>query len=273
MGMTTTSKLITRDRAPDYHIGANGIPQLTQVITVGSRMRKMNSHHQHQQHFQQHLQPTDPVKLNKCLYNLTVRNGQSDKPAANSSKIESDIAIRNTQYSSGGGGGKSSSSLSPALNSNLRRSSPTTVTSPSSQQQVATRTTGDPRRSNTNTSHQFNSSPSIPRSSNNNSSSRNNNGGRGSPPRTLLLGGRQRYQQQQQHRSAAVTTGDDGAVDGVDANLINAGGDRRSSAAVVRQYNRLSAAIDNRLSYQRKYDRTIFGCNRLDQFVLPPLQI
>lgn len=36
---------------------------------------------------------------------------------------------------------------------------------------------------------------------------------------------------------------------------------------------RLSAAIDNRLSYQRKYDRTIFGCNRLDQFVLPPLQI
>lgn len=262
-----TTNLITRDRAPDYHIGANGIPRLTQVITAGSRMRKMNSHHH------QLLQPTDPVKLNKCLYNLTVRNGstvQSDKPA-NSSKIESDIAIRNTQYSSGGGGGgvgsKSSSSLSPALNGSLRSSSPTTVTS------SPLRTSGDPRRSGINTSHQFNSS-SIPRSNNNNissySSNRNNTGGGGGSPRTLL-GSRQRHQQQQ-HQNA-VTTGDDDGHE-ADANLINAGGDRRrSSSAVVRQYNRLSAAIDNRLSYQRKYDRTIFGCNRLDQFVLPPLQI
>lgn len=267
----TAKNLIARDRAPDYHIGANGIPRLTQVITAGSRMRKMNSHHQ-QHHLQQQLQPTDPVKLNKCLYNLTVRNSssstvQSDKPA-NSSKIESDIAIRNTQYSSVGGS-KSSSSLSPAsLNSCLRRSSPSTTTVTSS----PLRTSGDPRRSGTNTSHQFNSSSSIPRSNNNNSSSyssRNNSGG--GSPRTLL-GSRQRYQQQ--HRSAVTTGDDDGvaAADGTDANLINAGGDRRSSA-VVRQYNRLSAAIDNRLSYQRKYDRTIFGCNRLDQFVLPPLQI
>ncbi|XP_052867920.1 uncharacterized protein LOC128273894 [Anopheles cruzii] len=32
--------------------------------------------------------------------------------------------------------------------------------------------------------------------------------------------------------------------------------------------------LDNRLAYQRGYDRNIFGCNqRMDQFVLPPLPI
>ncbi|XP_055601296.1 uncharacterized protein LOC129750098 [Uranotaenia lowii] len=34
-----------------------------------------------------------------------------------------------------------------------------------------------------------------------------------------------------------------------------------------------SPSKDNRLNYQRAYDRSIFGYNRLDQLVLPPLQI
>ncbi|XP_038110072.1 uncharacterized protein LOC119767006 [Culex quinquefasciatus] len=233
--MTTTS--IKRDigRRPDYHIGPNGIPRLT-----GLRRRKMNSPQQ-----QPLQQPTDPVKLNKCLYNLTVRNG---------TKIESDIAIRN-QYSS-----KSSSSTCSISD---RRSSSTTVASSANR--------NDPR----NTSQQSNYSSPIPRistsitSSTNNS--RNSNGIVMNGSRTLLSG------RQQRHQRSATAAGDDAGSngDGADANLINgsANGDRRRNSSVAMRQYRLSAAIDNRLSYQRKYDRTIFGCNRLDQFVLPPLQI
>ncbi|XP_039443917.1 uncharacterized protein LOC120423986 [Culex pipiens pallens] len=244
--MTTTTTSIKRviGRRPDYHIGPNGIPRLT-----GLRMRKMNSPQQ-----QPLQQPTDPVKLNKCLYNLTVRNGTN--AAVRSDKIESDIAIRN-QYSS-----KSSSSNCSISD---RRSSSTTIASSANR--------NDPR----NTSQQSNYSSSIPRistsiSSSTNNNSRNSNGIVMNGSRPLLSG------RQQRHQRSATAAGDDAGSngDGADANLINgsANGDRRrsSSSVLVRQY-RLSAAIDNRLSYQRKYDRTIFGCNRLDQFVLPPLQI
>uniref|UniRef100_A0A182MYZ1 Uncharacterized protein n=1 Tax=Anopheles dirus TaxID=7168 RepID=A0A182MYZ1_9DIPT len=50
-----------------------------------------------------------------------------------------------------------------------------------------------------------------------------------------------------------------------------------SCSLVLRQQCRYSnhhKQLDNRLSYQRSYDRNIFGYDqRMDQFVLPPLQI
>ncbi|XP_058061856.1 uncharacterized protein LOC131212124 [Anopheles bellator] len=40
------------------------------------------------------------------------------------------------------------------------------------------------------------------------------------------------------------------------------------------RYLNIHKQLDNRLAYQRGYDRNIFGCNqRMDQFVLPPLPI
>lgn len=202
MGMTTTTTSIKRDigRRPDYHIGPNGIPRLT-----GLRRRKMNSPQQ-----QPLQQPTDPVKLNKCLYNLTVRYG---------TKIESDIAIRN-QYSS-----KLSSSN---CSISERRSSSTTIASSANR--------NDPR----NTSQQSNYSSSIPRistsiSNSTNNNSRNSNGIVMNGSRTLLSG------RQQRHQRSATAGGDDADSngDGADANLINgsANGDRRrNSSVVVRQY-------------------------------------
>uniref|UniRef100_A0AAG5D8A8 Uncharacterized protein n=1 Tax=Anopheles atroparvus TaxID=41427 RepID=A0AAG5D8A8_ANOAO len=39
------------------------------------------------------------------------------------------------------------------------------------------------------------------------------------------------------------------------------------------RYSNLQKQLDNRLTYQRSYDRNIFGYDqRMDQFVLPPLQ-
>lgn len=114
------------ERPPDYFIGANGIPQ----------PRKM----------ERGSTPTHPSKLNKCLYNLTVRNGPNRN--SNNCRNESDIAIRG-QYSgkSSSTGNHSSNTSGVASNrqNNWRR--PSTVTSPPNCRRICTNTSIIPRTS------------------------------------------------------------------------------------------------------------------------------
>lgn len=264
--MTATTLTATENnggRQPDYFIAASGIPRL-----VGFSGRKMNRN-----------SPapvgTDPSKLNKCLYNLTVRNGGTGG-SRNGSKIESDIAIRN-QYSS-----KSNSSTSVSHKHRSSHSSTGTALSISSASLASwpsssstsktavmiTGRLGTNRRNSVTSSHISSPMPSsfIPTSGNFN----HNLGscsriasvvGRGRPHSTLL-GERQR-------RNVAGMGNSNRLDDG------HFGGNQtmRQCRFTVAVRKTPSSTADNRLNYQRKYDRTIFGYNRLEQFVLPPLQI
>ncbi|XP_058824640.1 uncharacterized protein LOC131685163 [Topomyia yanbarensis] len=260
----------TSSRHPDYFVGANGMPRLVEkVVRPAEYQSEMDST----------ISPTDPVKLNKCLYNIAVRkNRVASCRLANqnnrSNKIESDIVIRNQT------GNKSNSSTNSSTGSsstitNLSQPAPVAASSSSSSISVLNNWGGpvaSPLTARVPDAHRcdgrapITNALSIPRSRNYDYIRRSPRQAIGSnrvncvtnDGSPMLLSSRQRWN---------VTTT-------ADSNCI-----ADSASSVMRQC-RFSIAVqttppttDNRLNYQRKYDRTIFGYNRLDQFVLPPLQI
>lgn len=275
-------------RQPDYYVGTNGIPRLvggraaaavkhsSRVVTsprsgavVDQQRRNMN---QCGAAASGGISVgTDPVKLNKCLYNLTVRNRNGSR------KAESDIAIRSPCSH------KSKSSTSGSDNNNNSNSTGTVSSASSStaSASVITTTTGlgnnrrnsvtsprgsssIPRSTTTHCVHlgrSANKSGTVVTGSNRISSNGISSGGRSHS--TTLLSDRQR-------RNATGVSDSTRLDDGGYGNSLM----RQCRFTVaVRRPPPTSASTDNRLNYQRKYDRSIFGYNRLDQIVLPPLQI
>ncbi|XP_055644342.1 uncharacterized protein LOC129780289 isoform X2 [Toxorhynchites rutilus septentrionalis] len=108
-------------RQPDYIIGTHGIPQL--VSGVLRPVRKRDKMHPSNNSNNNAASITDPIKLNKCLYNLTVRNAAvGDHPSKSASKTKRDIAIRrnlcgNQSNSTTGSNGSSVSSVSSSPSS------------------------------------------------------------------------------------------------------------------------------------------------------------
>ncbi|XP_055543950.1 uncharacterized protein LOC129729417 [Wyeomyia smithii] len=273
-------------RQPDYFIKGDGIPRLVGKFEH-SLQRKMSVSHN-----SSIVPATDPIKLKKCLYNITVRNSTlAVVHGFRSSKTESDIAIRSRS------GNKSSSSTSGINSSNSSSSNSCSAhaTSPPAvsvclvcshssstssvlnnwRGSIASQTSSrnydarlDNRRVRVNSSsipvepgRNYNytcratrpsTTSSIPTDSS--STSIRLNGVTNQYRSSMLLGDRQR-------------TNADGATSStVNRNLMR---QCRFTARTVTA----APMSDNRLNYQRQYDRSVFGYNRLDQFVLPPLQI
>ncbi|XP_065094048.1 uncharacterized protein DDB_G0283357-like [Ochlerotatus camptorhynchus] len=251
-------------RQPDYFVGSSGIPRLVGVtnrrvprpvaVDSGRNMNRNSS------------VPvgTDPVKLNKCLFNLTVRN-RGSTGARSGSKTESDIAIRN-QYSN-----KSNSSTSGSNKNNNSNSTGTALSVPNASLASSTSSTvittglSNNRRNSVTSSHSPSTSSFIPMSRNFSHNlgncNRINSAVVHGRSHSTLLSGRQR-------RNVAEM-GDSNRFDDNDCG----NGMMRQCRFTVAVRKAPSSTVDNRLNYQRKYDRTIFGYNRLEQFVLPPLQI
>lgn len=90
-------------RQPDYYVGSSGIPRLVggravKAVEPCKPTTQSGAVDQHRKKMNQCGASggislgTDPVKLNKCLHNLTVRNGNG------SSRIETGVVIR-SQFS------------------------------------------------------------------------------------------------------------------------------------------------------------------------------
>lgn len=229
-------------RKPDYFIGSSGLPTVT---TQSVKMHRWST------------ASNDGVrnsKLNKCLYNIAVRDGAArgtiDGGSSNlrrSCKTESDITTIKTsttgRYSKSPSPSTVRGSLSsPAPGCTLRFGNAEpgrTVRSPSGW-------------SSTMTSNSWRSAAGTDGVTSNRST------GPSPPPR--LLGTRSGMQRASS--TTATTTSSNRSQEG---------------GLMVPQhcrYSNLHKQLDNRLSYQRSYDRNIFGLDqRMDQFVLPPLQI
>ncbi|XP_058453275.1 uncharacterized protein DDB_G0271670-like [Malaya genurostris] len=277
------------NRQPDYFVGSNGIPRLVEKVVHSSE------HHvgmDSTRRTSSSISPTDPVKLNKCLHNIKVRKNniasyRQINQTNRNNKIESDIEIRkqaDSKSNSSTNSCSSSSSSSRSSSSTITNLSHRPASSSSSSISVLNNWRGpvasplmarmsDARRNGarsptitqpipSNSNRNYNYTCRASRQATGTTSGSNNSNIRvsgvtnwGSP---VLLSNRQR---------SNITSA-------VDSNRI-----ADSVERVMRQC-RFSLAVptpppatDNRINYQRKYDRTIFGYNRLDQFVLPPLQI
>lgn len=267
-------------RQPDYYIGRSGIPRLVGGSRLGSAVEQQRTTRRKRGTMSNQrggpsggnsvVGTTDPVKLNKCLYNLTVRNRNG------SNRTESDSPSPSHKSKSPTTGSDSDNN---GNNYSIWRGSMCSATST-----VITTGLCNSRRNSVTSSRGSSSSSSsaIPRSSSahwthlggRNAVSRHNgvsSEGRSPPPHstTMLLSDRQR-------RNATATGGDSNRrIDRGECESSSLMRQCRFTVAVRRPPPPTSAAAsaDNRLSYQRKYDRSIFGYNRLDQIVLPPLQI
>uniref|UniRef100_A0A182IXC7 Uncharacterized protein n=1 Tax=Anopheles atroparvus TaxID=41427 RepID=A0A182IXC7_ANOAO len=248
---TTRQQVTVPERKPDYFIGSSGLPTLTSP--------SVKMHHAS-------ASSGDGVrnsKLNKCLYNTAIRNGAAGGPGTTgainvgirrSCKTESDITA--IKPSTTGRYSKSPSSSTTTA---------ATLSSPPGCLQMrgctvadAGRTTGSPPggwSSSTTSSSSWrsrssSSSPSFVMSNSNRQLQKIPC----PPPR--LLGGRSNVQ-----RTSSTST------------CSNRPQEDRLMVSQQCRYSNLQKQLDNRLTYQRSYDRNIFGYDqRMDQFVLPPLQ-
>uniref|UniRef100_A0A182R305 Uncharacterized protein n=1 Tax=Anopheles funestus TaxID=62324 RepID=A0A182R305_ANOFN len=246
------SQLPISERKPDYFIGATGRPVLTSHFSTMHRTDRLNG------------AKTDNVvtnsKLNKCLYNLTVRNGGGGGfPTGNNDRHGSIVA------SSRRVSNKTENDIStiPKCSSTGGRCSvaPPHISG-------ATRATDIGRNSigstswwcSTGSAHQksgsFGAAYCGPQTDRSRSVT--------SPSSSRLLTARYSVQQYRPTTTSSTRSG--------------VGPPEVSASSLVLQqqcrYSNHHKMLDNRLTNQRSYDRNIFGYDqRMDQFVLPPLQI
>lgn len=251
-------------RQPDYYIGPSGIPRI-----VGGSWRS-GTDVDHQRRQRQIMNQcgsasggsisvgTDPVKLNKCLYNLTVRNRNG------SSKTESDMAIRSHPCSH-----KSKSSASGSDSDNNTNNSNSRGASSWSSSTVITTGLSNNRRNPVTSSTSRAGSSSIPRSTT--TQWTHHHLGRSANQSGTVVG--RSLLSDRQRRNAVTGVSDSNRLERGECGSSLMVRQCRLTVAVRRPPPTTSASADNRLNYQRKYDRSIFGYNRLDQIVLPPLQI
>lgn len=223
----------TPERKPDYFIGTTGRPVLASHFTTMHRTDRLNAHKSNS--------AVTNSKRNKCLHNLTVRNGGGSFPTGNtgdrygsivansrrvSNKTEHDITTI-AKYSGTGGRCR----VAPPHVSGSARVTDTGRNS------IGSMTSAHQNSGSfgTHCGLQTDRSRSVT-----------------SPSSRLLA---TRY---------STTRSGTGPPEIIESSLV------------LQQHCRYSSRhklLDNRLTNQRSYDRNIFGYDQMDQFVLPPLQI
>ncbi|XP_053662050.1 uncharacterized protein LOC128711208 [Anopheles marshallii] len=245
------SQLPIPERKPDYFIGTTGRPILTSHFTAMHRTDRLNE------------SKSDNVvtnsKLNKCLHNLKVRNGggggggaipigNSDRHGSIvtssrrvSNKNENDITTI-PKYSTTGG--RCSVAL-PHISGSTRASD-------------AGRYSIGPASGWCSIANAHQKSGSYCGSPTDRSRSST------SPTSARLLAARSSMQQYRPNTTSTKRSSR-GSPEVADSSLV---------LQQPCRYSNHYKLLDNRLTNQRSYDRNIFGYDqRMDQFVLPPLQI
>ncbi|XP_052892307.1 uncharacterized protein LOC128300328 [Anopheles moucheti] len=244
------SRLPVSERKPDYFIGTNGRPILTSHFTAMHRNGRLSESKSNNE--------VTKSKLNKCLHNLKVRNGggggggiptgNSDRHGSivtssrrASNKNENDITTI-PRYSTTGG--RCSVAL-PHISGSTRATDTGrhSIGPASGWCSVAS-------------AHQNSGSYCGPPTDRSRSTT--------SPTSSRLLTARSSMQQYRPNTTSTKRT--------------SAGSPEVAESSLVLQqpcrYSNHHKLLDNRLMNQRSYDRNIFGYDqRMDQFVLPPLQI
>uniref|UniRef100_A0A182MQD1 Uncharacterized protein n=1 Tax=Anopheles culicifacies TaxID=139723 RepID=A0A182MQD1_9DIPT len=239
---TQASGAVSQSPKPDYFIGNNGRPVLTSHFTKMHRnVAKSND-------------AVTNSKLNKCLYNLAVRNGGGAFPTGNgdrhgsivassrrvSNKSENDITTT-AKYSSTGG----RCSVAPSHVSGLPRATYTGRSTIGSTSGWCSMNSARQKSGSfgTHCGSQTDRSRSVT-----------------SPSSSRLLTGRSSMQQ-----STSTTRSGSGHPEVTESSLV---------LQQQCRYSNPHKLLDNRLTHQRSYDRKIFGYDQcMDQIVLPPLQI
>ncbi|XP_050078431.1 uncharacterized protein LOC126565307 [Anopheles maculipalpis] len=240
------------ERKPDYYIGATGLPLLTSHFTTMHRtaadrfnLSKSNN-------------GASNSKQNKCLYNLSVRNGGvgATFPTGNNDDRHGSIVTSNSRRASN----KTEHDITtiPRYSSSSNSSTGGRCSkSPPHRISGSTRDTG--RNSFGTAGGWYCSTGMAAHSGLQIDRSRSLT----SPP-SRLLSARSSMQRHQPTASARRS--------GLGPPEVSAEG-----SLVLHQqcrYSNQHKLLDNRLTNQRSYDRNIFGYDqRMDQFVLPPLQI
>uniref|UniRef100_A0A182W6Q5 Uncharacterized protein n=1 Tax=Anopheles minimus TaxID=112268 RepID=A0A182W6Q5_9DIPT len=234
------------ERKPDYFIGTTGRPVLTSHFTTMHRTDRLGKSDN----------AVTNSKLNKCLYNLTIRNGGGGFPTGNSdrhgsivtssrgvsNKTENDITTI-AKYSTTGG----RCSVAPPHFSGSTRATDTGRNSLGSASGWCSMTSAAHQKSGSFGTHcgsQTDRSRSVT-----------------SPSSRMLTA---RSNMQQYRRPTSTTRSGTGPPEVTESSLV---------LQQQCRYSNPNKLLDNRLINQRSYDRNIFGYQRMDQFVLPPLQI
>uniref|UniRef100_A0A182QVS6 Uncharacterized protein n=1 Tax=Anopheles farauti TaxID=69004 RepID=A0A182QVS6_9DIPT len=237
--------VVAEERKPDYFIGSTGRPVLTASLSHFTASAKKPMHpcrsgsggRTEDDH--RRGGGTRTTKLSKHLHNLTIRNG-----APINGKAESDITTPPAIVNATGRRCSKSPPVSsgPAYDANGRR------------------------RMRSNSGGGWHTAPLS------------------NEPKTgsRSLGGQRGQQHQQQHQPAVdrnrSLTSPAPRLLSIRARFNQPTDAPNSQPSLVLQqqcrYSNNHKQLDNRLGYQRSYDRNIFGYDqRMDQFVLPPLQI
>ncbi|XP_035909939.1 uncharacterized protein LOC118511224 [Anopheles stephensi] len=221
------------DRNPDYYIGATGRPVLTTHFTTMGDRHGLSKSENGARN----------SKLHKCLYNLTVRNGGGTT-----------FPTGNNAYARHG-----------SIVASSRRASNKTEHD----------ITAIPRHGHLGTGGRSSKSPPHQISGSTRDAGRSSFGASGGWYSTGTAG---THSGLQTDRSRSSTSPSPSRLLTARSTTRRSGPPEVSAAesSLVLQcrYHNQHKLLDNRLTNQRSYDRNIFGYDRrMDQFVLPPLQI